>query len=152
MPGQGRLEMANKNITHSALVDIIFNHPDNKYKRRDEAVKAINAVVRAVHEAVANNDKVVLKHIGVIAKKYTASREVINKETLQPEFQNEHYTIGFTVNSKLVEIANDSLAIKDKGRFRKKSAAAVRKAKKSGQAKSKKKANIEKENNNDKGD
>lgn len=130
--------MASKNITHSDLTDIVFNHPDNKYKRRDEATKAINAVVRAVHEAVANNDKVVLKHIGVIEKKYNASREVINKETLQPEFQNEHYTISITVNSKLIETANESLAIKGQGQFRKKATAAVRKAKEKDKVKAKK--------------
>lgn len=108
--------MESKYVTHDDLVQYVLKNKMNTYTTKPDAVRAINSVVRAIYDAILENDKVVLKNICVIDKKYWKPRHVLDKDSLEPRLKEECYTVGFSVNKILLNMVNKTLKQPDKAK------------------------------------
>ena len=106
--------MESKYVTHDDLVQYVLKNKMNTYTTKPDAVRAINSVVRAIYDAILENDKVVLKNVCVIDKKHWKPRVVRDKDSLEPRLKEECYTVGFSVNKILLNMVNKTLKQPDK--------------------------------------
>ena len=106
--------MKDKYVTHDGLVQYVLKNKTNTYTNKPEAIRAINSVVRAIYDAILENDKVVLKNVCVIDKKHWKPRLVRDRDSLEPVLKDECYTVGFSVNQTLLKMVNKTLKGKEK--------------------------------------
>ena len=106
--------MESKYVTHDDLVQYVLKNRMNTYTTKPDAVRAINSVVRAIYDAILENDKVVLKNVCVIDKKHSKPRVVRDRDSLEPRLKEECYTVGFSVNKILLNMVNKTLKQPDK--------------------------------------
>ena len=108
--------MESKYVTHDDLVQYVLKNRMNTYTTKPDAVRAINSVVRAIYDAILENDKVVLKNVCVIDKKHSKPRVVRDRDSLEPRLKEECYTVGFSVNKILLNMVNKTLKQPDKAK------------------------------------
>ena len=106
--------MESKYVTHDDLVQYVLKNRMNTYTTKPDAVRAINSVVRAIYDAILENDKVVLKNVCVIDKKHSKPRVVRDRDSLEPRLKEECYTVGFSVNKILLNMVKKTLKQPDK--------------------------------------